>query len=240
MKNFILAFFLLASITISAQEQLYKVSLLRAKPGELLPLIDQINEDIDSYRNFLQHKPYQLRHSQGDHWDLMVIYPIQALNSYFDESEVSRRALSQTLEKPYGDKFFDLVAFQEEAIFKGPDVGTFNEHFEEYALFHIEIFTALSGKQQELLEQRAAENVFYAGIDHRPNFIFTRVLGPSWDNFTIGVYTDLHDFAGPEIPFEREDKAAKDAGFEGVNYIGSYLRSLIAEHHDTLAWKVSD
>ena len=82
------------------------------------------------------------------------------------------------------------------------------------------------------------ENVFYSKFDHRPNFIFTRVFGPSWDIFTIGWYNDLHDFAGPPISFETEDQAAKDAGFEGVNYIGSYLRSLILRHHDTLAWKV--
>jgi hypothetical protein len=32
-----------------------------------------------------------------------------------------------------------------------------------------------------------------------------------------------------------EDAAAKKAGFESVNTIGSYLRSLLLEHHDTLA-----
>ncbi|MCP4459061.1 MAG: hypothetical protein GY816_13715 [Cytophagales bacterium] len=48
----------------------------------------------------------------------------------------------------------------------------------------------------------------------------------------------MHDFAGSEMSFEDEGAAAKKAGFEGVNFIGSYLRSLIAGHHDTLAWKV--
>ena len=240
MRILTLIFLLLASLTISAQDQLYKVSLLRAKPGALLPLIDQINEDIANYSSYLQDKPYQLRHSQGDHWDLMVIYPIQALSAYFEESAVNKRGLSKTLDKPYGNEFYDLVAFQEEAIVTGPDLEAFQKNFEQYALFHIEIFTSLAGKQAELLAQRQAENVFYAGIDHRPNMIFTRVFGPSWDNFTIGFYTDLHDFAGPAVSFEQEDRAAKEAGFECVNFIGSYLRSLIAEHHDTLAWKVSD
>ena len=109
---------------------------------------------------------------------------------------------------------------------------------ELHDLFHIEIFTALEGKQKELLKQRERENIYYAGIDHKPNFIFTRVFGPSWDNFTIGGYKDMHDFAGPDVPFNVENKAAVDAGFEGVNYIGSYLRSLISSHHDTLAKKV--
>lgn len=96
------------------------------------------------------------------------------------------------------------------------------------------------GKQTELLKQREMENVFYSHINHRPNIIFTRVFGPSWDSFTIGAYKDLMDYANDGgITFEQEDAAAKKAGFQGVNYIGSYLRSLLLEHHDTLAGKVN-
>lgn len=239
MKKILFLSFLLVLTTLQAQEQLYKVTLLRARPGDLLELIDQIKEDMSNYDSFIDNKPYLLRHSQGDHWDLMLIYPIDQLDSYFSSSQLEKRRNSKTLEQTYGDSYYDIVSFQEEAIVAGPDLKDFEAAFNQYELFHIEIFTSLAGKQNELLEQRKAENVFYAGIDHRPNFIFTRVFGPSWDNFTIGFYDDLHDFAGPSISFEEEDKAAKDAGFEGVNYIGSYLRSLLAEHHDTLAWKVS-
>ena len=239
MKHLFATILLILSFQLTAQDQLYKVTLLRAKPGELLNLIELIDQDISSFENFLENKPYLLRHSQGDHWDLMLIYPIDELESYFSSLQAVERANSRTLEKPYGDKFFDLVSFQEEAIVKGPSINPFIAAFEKYELFHIEIFTSLAGKQNKLLKQRLAENQFYAGIEHRPNFIFTRVFGPSWDNFTIGFSEDMHDFAGPEIPFEKEDQAAREAGFEGVNYIGSYLRSLIAEHHDTLAWKVN-
>ncbi|WP_421764488.1 hypothetical protein [Ekhidna sp.] len=238
MKKILGLITIIISLTASGQDQLYKVSLIRAKPGELLNLIDQLNEDIANYESYLEHKPYLLRHSQGDHWDLMVIHPIESLADYFSEEERDQRADSKTFEKNYGDPFFDIVSFQEEAIVNGPPVNDFIAAFKKYDLFHIEIFTAIAGKQTELLDQRLAENHFYAGIDHRPNFIFTRIFGPSWDNFTIGFYEDLHDFAGPEVPFEKEDQAAKEAGFEGVNFIGSYLRSLIAEHHDTLAWKI--
>lgn len=238
MKHFLTTFLLILSFQLSAQEQLYKVTLLRAKPGELLSLIELINQDISNFETYLENKPYLLRHSQGDHWDLMLIYPVDDLASYFSSVQTDERMESKTIEKPYGDNFFNLVSFQEEAIVKGPPVNVFISALEKYRLFHIEIFTSLAGKQNELLEQRLAENQFYAGIEHRPNFIFTRVFGPSWDNFTIGFYEDMHDFAGPDVPFEKENQAAKEAGFEGVNYIGSYLRSLIAEHHDTLAWKV--
>lgn len=239
MKTILFLITLLLSTSSIAQDQLYKVSLLRAKPGALLELIDLIQQDISNYESYLENKPYLLRHSQGDHWDLMLIYPIDAMENYFSSDQSGSRSESITLEKSYGDTFFDKVSFQEEAIVNGPSVNAFIDALENYQLFHIEIFTALAGKQNDLLDQRLAENQFYAGIEHRPNFIFTRVFGPSWDSFTIGYYKDLHDFAGPDVPFEKEDKAAKEAGFDGVNYIGSYLRSLIAEHHDTLAWKVN-
>ncbi len=234
--------FILLAIAFSTQligqDQLYKVTLLRAKPGELLNLIEQLKQDISSYSDYTKNKPYLLRHSQGDHWDLMLIYPIDDLQEYFSKEQSNRRRGSQTIERPIGDDFFDIVSFQEEAIVSGPAINRFAAAFEKYDLFHIEIFTPLAGKQAELVKQRQAENKFYILINHRPNFIFKRVFGPSWDNFTIGFYEDMHDFAGPEVSFDKEDQAAKTAGFEGVNYIGSYLRSLIADHHDTLAWKV--
>ncbi len=225
-------------MSLQAQDQLYKVSLLRAKPGSLLELIEVLKRDMKLYENNQKVKPYLLRHSQGDHWDLMLIFPIPSLDVYFSMNFSANSMNRDWLEKPYGDPFYDLVAFQEEAIVMGTEAEAFGKSLEEFNLFHIEIFTSLEGKQKELLQQRKMENVYYSHIDHRPNFIFTRVFGSSWDSFTIGGYSDMHDFAGPEISFEDEDIAAKKAGFDGVNFIGSYLRSLIAEHHDTLAKKI--
>lgn len=241
MKNFLLfILIILFSVTLKAQDQLYKVSLFRANPGDLLELIDEIKSDIENHETLGIEKPYLLRHSQGDQWDLMLIYPIENLSSYFSEKSMMERTASKTLEKSYGDDFHNLVSFQEEAIVEGPDKEKFTEWFEEYGYFHIEIFTALAGKQAELLKQREMENVFYSHINHKGNLIFTRVFGPSWDNFTIGAYYNIQDFAGDgSTTFEEEDEAAKKAGFEGVNYIGSYLRSLLLHHHDTLANKVN-
>lgn len=241
MKKLLISFLILITVHAYGQsgDQLYKVTLLRAKPGSLLELIDVLKSDIASYKEYQNSKPYLLRHSQGDHWDLMLIVPIESLDSYFSRKDMAKRTKSNSIEQPYGDEFFDLVSFQEEAIVKGPAVDRFSSAMEDFNLFHIEIFTALAGKQAELIKQRQDENVFYALFQHRPNFIFTRVFGPSWDIFTIGWYKDMHDYAGPDTPFEVEDKAAKDAGFEGVKFIGSYLRSLLLEHHDTLAGKVN-
>jgi len=240
MKILLLSLFvLLISLNLNAQEQNYKVTLLRANPGDLLELIDEIKKDIENHESLGIERPYLLRHSQGDQWDLMLIYPIENMSSYFSNENMVNRSGSNTLEKAYGESFHDLVSFQEEAIVEGPNKTKFINWFEEYSYFHIEIFTALAGKQAELLKQREMENVFYGHINHKGNLIFTRVFGPSWDNFTIGAYYNIQDFAGDgSTSFEEENEAAKKAGFDGVNYIGSYLRSLLLHHHDTLANKV--
>lgn len=240
MKTLLLSLFvLLISLNLNAQEQLYKVTLIRANPGDLLELIDEIKKDVENHESFGIERPYLLRHSQGDQWDLMLIYPIENMSSYFSNENMVNRSGSNTLEKAYGESYHDLVSFQEEAIVEGPNKTKFTNWFEEYSYFHIEIFTALAGKQAELLKQREMENVFYGHINHKGNLIFTRVFGPSWDNFTIGAYYNIQDFAGDgSTTFEEEDEAAKKAGFDGVNYIGSYLRSLLLHHHDTLANKV--
>lgn len=241
MKKIILTSLLLFSTNIIvAQSQQYKVSLLRANPGDLLELIDEIKDDIKNHEALGIDKPYLLRHSQGDQWDLMLIYTINNISDHLSQENLMMRKSSNTLDKPYGDSYHNLVSFQEEAIVEGPDKDQFVEWFEEYGYFHIEIFTALAGKQSELLKQREMENVFYSHINHKGNLIFTRVFGPSWDIFTIGAYYDLKDFADDGgVTSEQEDEAAKKAGFEGVNYIGSYLRSLLLHHHDTLAGKVN-
>ncbi len=224
------------STPLFAQQQQYKVTLLRAAPGHLLELIDSIKVDIDHHESLGIEKPYLLRHSQGGQWDLMLIYPIESMEGHF---ALDLGNTSATIEQPYGDPIHDLISFQEEAIVKGPEQDLFEEWFEEYNLFHIEIFTALAGKQEELLKQRQMENEFYRILNHRPNLIFTRVFGPSWDNFTIGVYKDFDDYANAiQATPEEEAQAALDAGFEGINYIGSYLRELLLHHQDTFARKV--
>lgn len=240
-KKSVFAVFLLILISAAAQaqDQHYKVTLLRANPGDLLELIDVLKDDIENHESLGIQKPYLLRHSQGDHWDLMMIYPVDRPGVYFSDDKVAKREMSNSIEKSYGDSFFDLVSFQEEAIVAGPDLKRFEDWFETYSFFHIEIFTALAGKQAELLKQRQDENRFYENLEMKPNFIFTRVFGPSWDIFTIGAYKSLQDFAaGTDHSFEEENRAAIEAGFEGVNFIGSYLRSLLLRHHDTLANKV--
>ena len=112
--------------------------------------------------------------------------------------------------------------------------------FESNGYYHVEMFIALSGKHPELLEEREMENRYLELIERPTNFIFTRDMGGKWDLFTIGAYRDLTHYAESALIAEdKENEAAIKAGFESAGTIGSYLRSLILEHHDTLAVKVN-
>jgi hypothetical protein len=112
------------------------------------------------------------------------------------------------------------------------DAGTF---------YHIEMFITLPGKYDLLLQQRHMENAYLAALDRPTNLIFTRVAGAAWDLFTLGVYRDLPHYAeSANIPADRADAAAKAAGFEGDDTIGTYMRELILYHKDTLLGRVGN
>ncbi len=232
----LILFFTIFSTCSLAQDNLYHVSTIRAKPGSLLQLISLIKEDISDYKSYGIDKPFLMRHSQGDHWDLLLIYPISSLDDHFKDKGIAKRQASNSLDQPYESRYYDLISFQEEQIVKGPSKKVFTKRFEKYDYYHVEIFQALAGKRMELLKERQMENVYLNELKRDNNLIFTKVMGGEAAIFTIGFYRDLKHFAeSTDIPLEKENEAAKVAGFESVYTIGSYLRSLLLKHNDTLA-----
>jgi hypothetical protein len=102
------------------------------------------------------------------------------------------------------------------------------------------MFVALAGKGQELYRQREMENEYLRRIGRPQNLIFAKALGGPWDSFTLGFYRDLKHYAeSADIPSELQQEAAIAAGFEGADKIGTYMRTLIARHNDTLGGKVA-
>ena len=225
---------LLASLTLRGQS-LYKVTLYRAAPGELLPLIENLKERVQNYELLGGDKPFIVRHSQGDQWDLMVYEHANNYQAYFSENE----NLTAIFTPHYGNGFFKLVSFHETIYTYGPEYNVVADLFGQNNYFHVEMFVALPGKQDELLQQRNMENVYLKEIGRGENLIFTVDQGASWDCFTLGGYRDIKHYAeSADIPLEVEEKAAIKAGFKGVKYISPYLRSLIAMHHDTLGGQI--
>ena len=240
MRRLLTLCLLFVSLTAFSQEYYYKMTTMRAAPGKLLELIDLLKEDMSNHNALGMKAPFLMRHSQGDHWDLLFIYPIgTSLAPHFSTTAINKRKASKTQDQPYGSEYFHRISFQEEHILTGPSFVEFNKRFKEFGYYHVEIFQALAGKQAELLKQRQMENVYLKEIKRDTNLIFTKVMGGESDILTIGFYRDLKHFAeSVDIPIEEENRAAKVAGFESVYTIGSYFRSLLLKHYDTLAGAV--
>lgn len=205
----------LLSIPTLAQND-YQVTLLRAAPGELGELIDHVKELKKSSNDNMMI----MRHSQGDHWDLMLLAP-------FDKPEMV--------------DYSNWVDFQHDFLVES-DVNwnDLQKKDSNAGLYHIEMFNAANGLHVELLEQRAMENIYYKETNRDGNVIFVTKFGSDVDNFTLGFYKDMVDFAtDPDLTDKQFEDAAKKAGFESRSTIGLYLRQFLVGHNDTIATKVN-
>ncbi len=196
-------------------DYLYRTLLIRAAPGELLETIDLYTE----------------RTTMG------------SFTEYYSIERVARRQeaadASGTTEAEFVSAVDERTAWREEVYVLGPAPDVVAEAFRSNAYYHVEMFIALPGKREALIEERRMENAYLAGIDRPQNLIFRRVAGAAWDSYTIGFYKDIkHYAASADIPSDRKEASAKAAGFEGADYIGSFLRTLIDWHHDTLCVSV--
>jgi hypothetical protein len=226
---------LLSSSAICAAENnyLYKVSLVQAAPGKLTDLIDLYKQRSTALAAAGDESPLWIRHSQGDHWDLMVLTPMQSYASFYQPDRITRR---NKAEQASGEKFKTNVAWQEDLFAYGPALADLRKAFANGAFFHVEMFVALPGMFADLYKEREMENTYAKAIKEPENFIFVRDQGAAWDIFTIGVFRDLKHYAeSADVPAADQQAAAKAAGFEAPSQIGPYLRRFIREHHDTLA-----
>jgi hypothetical protein len=223
----------------SAQEPpqpayLYKTSLVQAAPGKLLDLIDTYKKIFAEETKVAgDTTPLWMRHSQGDRWDLLVLYPMGSYSDYYKPGRVIKR---DTVLDPWRDRLKSDIAWQEDIFVYGPPLEDLRKAFAVAGLFHVEMFESLPGKQAELKKQREMENAFSRIVKAPQNFIFLRDQGSAWDLFTIGCFENLKHYAqAADVPPADADAAAKSAGFESTAQIGPYLRTLIALHRDTLA-----
>lgn len=216
-KSILLMLLWLFLAASSFADELYRVTLLRAEPGSLGPLL----AETQKLRQDKQGDLVIMRHDQGDHWDLMLL------------DAPGKAAATELL-------FTTPLAFQHSFLASSdtswPQVRTLAQ---KNNLYHIEMFHARAGKKQQLLKQRQMENTYYKATQRAGNVIFTTTFGSDVDNFTLGFYPNMLAFATmPDLPAEVFEKAATDAGFTSRSAIGLYLRELLTSHHDTLAVSV--
>jgi hypothetical protein len=214
---------------------LYKVTLVQAAPGRLVDLIDLYKARATELKQAGEEAPLWMRHSQGDHWDLMVLFPVGSYADYYQPARIAKRQQAQQAAK-LDEKFKDHIAWQEDLFAYGPALANLRKAFTDGAFFHVEMFVSLPGKFADLHKEREMENIYSRALKQSENFLFVRDQGAAWDIFTIGVFRDLKHYAesADALPKDQE-AAAKVAGFDALSQIGPYLRRFIREHHDTLA-----
>ncbi len=224
--------------------EMYRVELLRAAPGRLLDLIDVLQVRANGYGSAAgDEQPFIIRHSQGDHWDLMVVEPGASMSEYFAPDKVEARRSAEAAMasggQGFGERFQELVAWREETFFSGPPIDEVRDALGEAGFFHIEMFIALPGKGEELHRERLMENDYLRRLGRGENLVFDRISGGAWDMMTLGLYRDLLHYAeSGQVPESRQNEAARAAGFGEVSRIGTYLRELISRHNDTLGTAV--
>jgi len=211
----------------------YKVTLIQAAPGKLLDVIDLQKQRAAAMQQAGDEAPLWMRHSQGDHWDLMILYPLGSYGDYYQTERIGKR---RKAEEPTAEKLRQAIAWQEDLFVYGPPLTDLRKAFQEGGFFHVEMFVALPGQFRDLYKEREMENVYSKALKQPENFIFVRDQGAAWDIFTIGVFRDLKHYAqSADATPQEQAAAAKAAGFEAPSQIGPYLRRFIREHHDTLA-----
>ena len=227
----------IASLAVAATNQyLYKTTLVQAAPGKRLELIDLYKARATAYQAAGDELPMWMRHSQGDHWDLLVLFPIGSYSDYYKPERVAKRKKADDSLAASADKFKSDIAWQEDLFVYGPPLADLREAFAKGAYFHVEMFVALPGKFDDLYHEREMENAYARALGEPVNFIFTRDQGAAWDLFTIGIFRDPKHYAqSADVPVKDQEAAAKAAGFESPGQIGPYLRRFINTHHDTLA-----
>ncbi len=243
----LLAGALLVPIDLGAQEppelegnHLYKVAMLRAAPGRLPELIELLKEERDLLGDVDEPLPFWMRHSQGDQWDLLLLYPMGSFHEYFEPQRTARRLASGERKGLWEEQLrleADLLtAWRDELFVRGPDPALLEQAFSDNGYYHVEMMVSLAGRRRDLLEERRMENVYRRELGRPLNFIFAREAGGPWDCFTLGFYQDILHFAeASSLPREEQERAARLAGFEGADHIGVYMRRLIQYHRDTLA-----
>jgi len=218
---------------------LYKTTFVRAAQGKLPDLIALYKERVAVIEAAGDARPFWWRHTQGDHWDLMILTPMGSYAEYHAKGRAARRdkaaAKAGLSWAEFGARVDACSSWKEDVYVMGPPLEFVARQFEGTGYYHIEIMVSLPGKQAELYREREMENAYGAAAGRPYNMIFVRESGAAWDIYTLGCYRDLQHWAAPSpLAKDEREAAAKKAGFAGADAIGPYMRTLIDFHRDTM------
>ena len=200
---------------------LYRVLLLRAAPGAFEAGMEALRESFTLIEEAGDTAPFWLRHSQGDQWDFMLIVPLGDFAEYYAAGGVVFGAGPGPRETPGGRVRLSGGVARTLDSPRGDGPALRGDR-------------ALS-RRDVRGTSRPARRARGAAAHGEP---LLRAPRPSAErDLREGGRFELQAFAAAGARFStgEQDDAARAAGFDGVDDISPYLRSLLAYHHDTLA-----
>src|SRR5260370_13419512 len=90
------ALFTVPAASVANETYLYRTELIQAAPGKLLELISLLQARAAALEAAGDAPPFWLRHSQGDHWDLMLLYPMGSYADYHTSERIAKRANAES------------------------------------------------------------------------------------------------------------------------------------------------
>jgi len=223
----------------AGRPELYRFLMVQAAPGRGPDLQALYQRRVLVITAGGDEAPILIRHSQGDRWDLLLIFPTGSFAEYYSRDRIARRdsaAKGSGLDSAaYAKQVSDLTAWHEEVLVNGPPLADLRTYLADKTLAHLEMLQALAGKRDELVKERQMENAFNTARGRPAALIFIHEQGAAWDVITLDGWRDWRQYGELQmIPAAVSDAAAKKAGFANPDAVGVYMRSLIATHHDTL------
>ncbi len=140
---------------------LYRFAMVQAAPGRLLEVIDLFRARVAVVVAGGDEAPFTVRHSQGDHWDLLMICPMGSWSEYYSKVRLARREAAAAAAGPGGAGFASrlgaMLSWHEDLYVLGPPVDAFRAHVKDAGLLHFEMMQALPGQREALVEFRLSQ-----------------------------------------------------------------------------------
>src|SRR5258708_27720639 len=103
---------------------LYKAMFVRAAPGKLLELIALYKDRMPVYDAAGDARPFWMRHSQGDQWDIMFLFPLGSWSEYFSAERIAKRdaagARAKVPQSEFARRFYEVAVWHEDVFVEGP------------------------------------------------------------------------------------------------------------------------
>ena len=228
----------------AGSRELYRFTFLQAAPGKLPDLIALCQKRAAAMVSGGDERPIAVRHSQGDRWDLLIIWPVGNLADYYSRERTARRDDAATAgglsTDAFAREFYDLVAWHEDVFMQGPPLSELRTYVSGATLAHLEILQALAGKRDELIRERERESEFNVERGRPRMLIFThetrRLVGRRHARrlARLASLWRADDGVGGGVGCRRAQ-----GGICECRRRRRYMRSLIATHHDTLGGLIS-